>query len=406
MNENLLPTQDRGYEAAGQGWKNIFATNTSNYDEEHVTSRLLAALAHDSVPVSASLSLIKILTNGSVNLTDVTSTTVDREFSPSDYPYQGESRYVVGISRYGENILEAEPANRDARADGLIQLTTKENDPVVTIILEAKRGDNSLSAEQLNRYVNRFEANKGFCTRSWGEVCNSLHSEAMELEGSPGGILLQELTTFLWEHEVAKRFGADEYDDDGVVPEHRFWWDIRESNPGPEVRLVDEHRPSNPEDIDLDTVDSVSELYDQYTSAWYNESEFDALFEHIPEEVLQKAILDTPHGKKSRLEILTDWAQRARQSGEIDRNNFAGNPKRGVGEFQQEGQVAQLHLGSDGSPVLKFHTYKGKRQWGSPLTLYEHEFETVIEAMPIDIRRLLFVERDFSELGKFLKFRG
>jgi len=105
VNENLLLTQDRGYESTGQGWKNIFATSTSNYDEEHVTSRLLAALANDSVPVSTSISLIKILTNSSVDLSDVTSTTVDREFSPNEYPYHGEARYVVGISRYGENIL-------------------------------------------------------------------------------------------------------------------------------------------------------------------------------------------------------------------------------------------------------------------------------------------------------------
>jgi hypothetical protein len=405
VSEKLSLTQGQEHESAGRGWQNIFATSTSNYNEEHVTSRLLAALAHDSVPVSSSLALAKMLTDSSEDLSDVTSITVDREFSPGEYPYHGESRHVVGISRYGGDILGAEPADRDARADGLIQLTTEKNDPVLTIILEAKRGENSLSAEQLNRYVSRFEADEGFCTRSWGEVCNALHSEAMELENSTAGVLLRELSTFLWEQEVAKRFGAGEYDDDGVVPEHRFWWDIRGGDTGLEVRLVDEYRSSNPGDIDLDAVDSVSELYDQYTSTWYDESEFDALFEAIPEEILQKAILDTPSGEKSRLEILTNWAQRARKTGEVNRKDFAGNPKRGIGEFKQGGQVAQLHLGSDGSPVLKFHSYKGKGQWGSPLTLKEHEFKTVIEAIPIDVRKYIFVERDFSKLDEFFEFR-
>jgi len=405
MKENLQLNLFQEYQKAGEEWKNIFATNSRNYDEGHITSRLLAALAHDTVPMSSGIMLAKMLTNSGTDVSDVASITVDREFSPGKYPHQGEPRYVVGISRYGEDILEAAPADQKARADGLIQLTTAENDPVLTVIIEAKRGSNSLSAEQLNRYTNRFEADKGFRTRSWGDICETLHAEAMELGDSTAGILLRELTAFLWEHEVAKRFGVAEYDDGGVVPEHRFWWDVRRIDDGPEIRLVDEYRPKDPEDIDLDAVDSVSKLYDRYTSAWYDESEFDNLFGDIPEEVLREAILGSPKGDKSRLEILTNWAQHARQKGDLHREDFAGNPKRGVGEFQQGGQVAQLHLGSDSSPVLKFHTYKGNGQWGSPLTLIESEFETVIEAMPNEIRRSLFIKRDFSVLDNFLWFR-
>jgi hypothetical protein len=405
MKEYQILKSNHGFQEAGKGWKNIFSTNSRNYDEGHVTSRLLAALTHDTVPVSSGIAFAEMLTDSEIGVSDAGSITVDREFSPDKYPPRGEPRYVVGISRYGEYILEAAPADRDARADGLIQLTTEENDPVITVIMEAKRGSNSLSAEQLNRYADHFEADGGFYTRSWGEVCNVLHTEAMELGNSTAGILLRELTAFLWEHEVAKRFGGTEYADDGIIPEHRFWWDIQTSNTNPEVRLVDEYRPKDPKDIALDAVESVSELYDRYTSGWYDESEFDSLFNNIPKEILRDALLNRPKGDKSRLEILTDWAQKARQNGKIHREDFAGNPKRGVGEFKQGGQVAQLHLGRDGSPVLKFHTYKGNGQWGSPLTLVEHEFETVIEAIPTEVRQSLFIERDFSKFNDFLEFR-
>ncbi|WP_435180521.1 hypothetical protein [Halorussus sp. AFM4] len=405
MAEHLTLKSFPAYQIAGEGWQNIFATSSGNYDEGHVISRLLAVLAHDTVPISLGVALTNALTNTNTDESEVDFVTIDREFSPGEYPSQGEPRYVVGISRYGEDVLEAAPADRQARADGLIQLIAPDKSPVLTVIIEAKRGSNSLSAEQLNRYETRFNADSGFRTRSWGDVCKTLHTVALGLGDSTAGVLVRELTAFLWEQEVGKRFGATEYDDGGVIPEHRFWWEVRRGNNGPEVRIVDEYRPQDSEDIDMENVDSVSELYDTYTSSWYDETELDSLFNNIPERVLNKSLLNPPTSNKSRLEVLTDWAQKARQNGELHRENFAGNPRRGIGEFQQGGQIAQLHLGLDGSPVLKFHTYKGNGQWGSPLTLTEHEFETVIEAMPRDVRHALLVERDFSVLDKFLEFR-
>jgi hypothetical protein len=134
MAEHLTLKSFPAYQIAGEGWQNIFATSSGNYDEGHVISRLLAVLAHDTVPASLGVALTNALTDTNTDESEVDFVTIDREFSPGEYPSQGEPRYIVGISRYGEDVLEAAPADRQARADGLIQLIAPDNSPVLTAL--------------------------------------------------------------------------------------------------------------------------------------------------------------------------------------------------------------------------------------------------------------------------------
>jgi hypothetical protein len=336
-----------------------------------------------------------------------------REVRPNQIPSEGDSRVVIGISPFADDQVPAEPVEKDENyADGCIRFY-RENQPMLTIVLEVKNDSSHLRSEQLVRYASQFEPSlpgkqvndltDTIDVYSWKDVYRTIQDIKKKTSDPVERFVLDRFASFLWNNEVEKYVGINTIYDSQPYPVHKHYWEIRRNSEDDiEVRLVDQYREYLSADEDLDAARSrvthLNEFYEEYRTEWYTAAEFESYIGQLPEELRRDAFVNA--NSDSPLQPLIK--NRKRLGPESAQNNRDGPSL--LAEYQKAPRkYSQLHIRSHGDRndfYLEFaleYPNNGRKQ--DTLELWGHEIKDSISELTVPCREALFIDFDFELLA-------
>lgn len=182
--------------------------------------------------------------------------------------------FVVGISNQQETLEQVDPGAQAGRADGQITAYTRNDDPVVRVVFEAKTGVDSLGSSQLHRYKEQFNA-QDIEIVEWSTIHGVFQAVRSDV-GQPDAFLLDQFADFLRREEmsgvVAEATQPEDADEKTQINQIVVKADPS-ANERYEIRFLSQYR------------DSVEEDFALYYSGWLSAAGFAELFGQIPEEV-------------------------------------------------------------------------------------------------------------------------
>lgn len=314
----------------------------------------------------------------------------DVEVKPNENP-EYDDAYVVGLSNYRTELAEVEDDDKDSRADGQITAVNQDGEKVFSVIIEAKTGTDTLSAEQLSRYKKHFDAS-GFTTAEWAAIHGMFKD--FEAGDTVDDFLIKQYTEFLKNEEM-----------DGVVAESTHYDDSGNSTQVNQILIrYEAGQDGNPYALRFlswyrETADEDFEL--NY-SAWFSAEDFQRLFRQIEEDTRRQAFVGVENSDgdiEPSLDPLIEWAENGGYGPSEKQSEFKGSHRRVVAEIEdRNGNYPELRLHDRESLRFSRLTENNSPNIRKPTHYEENEFKRLLSQLDPELREALFVDFELQPL--------
>lgn len=358
--------------------------------EQNVVKHLVAVLERVDDSITESLLTDLLLESWTASDEEIIGYEYDIEVYPSDDP-EYEEAYVLGLSNYQTELEEVERDGKASRADGQITAVTQDGEQSFSIIIEAKTGTDTLSAEQLTRYTDDFDASD-FTTAEWASIHGKF--DELELKDEVHGFLIDQYADFLMNEEMEGVVAESTHRDDKGRPTQVNQILIR-YEPGLEeepyaLRFLSWYRDSAEDDFELNY------------SAWFSAEDFERLFGQIERDRRRQTFVGIENDEGSMelsLDPLIEGAENGVYGPSTGEDDFKGSHRRVVAEIKdRNGHFPELRL-HDGD-ALRFSrlTENGSPNIRKPTHYEDHEFNRLLTRLDQNLREALFLNFEVEPL--------
>lgn len=314
----------------------------------------------------------------------------DIEVKPVDDPEYDEA-YIIGLSNYRTELDEVEDDDMDSRADGQLTAVNQDGDQVFSVILEAKTGTDTLSAEQLSRYKKHFQAS-GFTTAEWAAVHGMFKD--FQTGNTVDDFLINQYAEFLKNEEMEGVVAESTHTDDNGNPTQIDQILIRyEADQGGEpyaLRFLSWYRKTADDDFELNY------------SAWLSAEDFQRLFTQIEEDARRRTFVGSENSEgdlKPSLDPLIEWAEDGGYGPSENQTDFKGSHHRVVAEVKDRNEhypELRLHEGK----ALRFSrlTENASPNIRKPTHYEDNEFKRLLSKLDPELREASFVDFELEPL--------